>query len=422
MDNRWSDNLRRRMESHSVTPPEGLWDAIGREMDRRAAAASRRRRVFRWVAGSASAAAAAVVALLLVVGGEDVVAPVGVEDSRPVAAVEPRTESPVADPTPIPTTVVVPAPTSDRKPAGERVLLPVNEGWQPEPDGVVDATPITDPIPATDPASGQTPEPTPIPETKPAPPRKTPPAPRYERYLATDTPAPTRSRKGSKWRTGLYATNLSAISTPGRVYDSAPLMDNIYSGEAPQFMEMSSSYNSVYMDGFVNSFAAPRQDDRVVFDHRQPLTLGVSAGYDLTPRWSLTSGVTYTRLSSTIRTASTHTHAGEQVLHYVGVPLDVNFNLLRAGGLSLYLSAGGQVAYNVSGRVSYEGRPDRSISDGLSWSVGGSAGVSYNIARTMDIYTEPGLDYHFDNGSGIETIHKDKPLNFALRLGLRFSL
>lgn len=32
------------------------------------------------------------------------------------------------------------------------------------------------------------------------------------------------------------------------------------------------------------------------------------------------------------------------------------------------------------------------------------------------------MSYHFSNGSRVETIYREKPLNFNIRLGLRFTL
>ena len=57
----------------------------------------------------------------------------------------------------------------------------------------------------------------------------------------------------------------------------------------------------------------------------------------------------------------------------------------------------------------------------LQWSVGASAGLQFNISGLIGIYLEPGLTYHFRNGAPVETVYSDRPLNFSLNLGLRFS-
>ena len=53
---------------------------------------------------------------------------------------------------------------------------------------------------------------------------------------------------------------------------------------------------------------------------------------------------------------------------------------------------------------------------------GGAAGVQVNITPQIGLYAEPGIAYYFDDGSDVETIRKEHPLNFNLQVGLRFSL
>ena len=60
--------------------------------------------------------------------------------------------------------------------------------------------------------------------------------------------------------------------------------------------------------------------------------------------------------------------------------------------------------------------------DKLQWSVSGSAGLQYNFIDWLGVYVEPGVKYYFDDGSDVLTIYKDKPLNFSLQFGLRFTL
>ena len=49
------------------------------------------------------------------------------------------------------------------------------------------------------------------------------------------------------------------------------------------------------------------------------------------------------------------------------------------------------------------------------------AGVQFSLSPLIGIYLEPGAIYYFDNGSDIETVYSDRPLNFNLNLGIRFS-
>jgi hypothetical protein len=48
-------------------------------------------------------------------------------------------------------------------------------------------------------------------------------------------------------------------------------------------------------------------------------------------------------------------------------------------------------------------------------------GLGYQLSNTIGLYAEPGISYYFNNGSQLETIYKEDPLHFNLRLGLRFT-
>ena len=64
---------------------------------------------------------------------------------------------------------------------------------------------------------------------------------------------------------------------------------------------------------------------------------------------------------------------------------------------------------------------DRLTVSPLQWSVAVSAGLQFSITRLVGIYVEPGVSYHFDSGADVQSVYTDKPLNFNMNLGLRFS-
>lgn len=89
------------------------------------------------------------------------------------------------------------------------------------------------------------------------------------------------------------------------------------------------------------------------------------------------------------------------------------------------------VEKNISGRLStdyvvngkLESTDEEQISiNRLQWSLNSSIGIEYNLFSKIGLYAEPGVIYYFKNGSGIETIYKEKPMNINFRVGLRFSL
>ena len=59
--------------------------------------------------------------------------------------------------------------------------------------------------------------------------------------------------------------------------------------------------------------------------------------------------------------------------------------------------------------------------DALQWSSNIAADLQFDITRHIGVYIEPGISYYFDNRSEVRNIYKDRPFNFNLNLGLRYT-
>ena len=144
--------------------------------------------------------------------------------------------------------------------------------------------------------------------------------------------------------------------------------------------------------------------------YRQPIRFGLSLRYRLDNHWSVECGLSYTRLSSDVTTTiDCKTTITEQCLNYIGLPLNINYDLWRTRHFGLYLIAGGLIEKSL---------------DTSSWqfSLNGAAGAEYKLTDYFSLYAEPGLGYFFKDGSSTPTIYQDYPLNFNLSFGLRFHL
>ena len=173
-------------------------------------------------------------------------------------------------------------------------------------------------------------------------------------------------------------------------------------------------------------------ETKTEYDHHLPIRIGLSVAYALTDRLSISSGLTYTRLSSDIKDASRESkYIGEQRLHYVGIPVNVSYKVASFRWLGLYGTAGVLAEKCVSGTtdegyvenntMKYTNTQDIS-SKPLQMSVNAGVGIQFDIIDNVGIYAEPGLSYYFDDGSALQTIYKEKPLNFNLNVGVRFKL
>ena len=161
---------------------------------------------------------------------------------------------------------------------------------------------------------------------------------------------------------------------------------------------------------FSNSLGSIHVDTIQTVHHRQPVRFGFSLRYRFTDRWSIESGLTYTRLSSDIITTEDGvTTMTEQRLNYIGLPFNISYDLWKSRHFGLYLTTGGTIEKCL---------------DTSSWqfSVNGAFGAEYKLTDVFSLYAEPGLGYYFNDGSTTPTIYQDRPLNFNLSVGLRFNL
>ena len=158
--------------------------------------------------------------------------------------------------------------------------------------------------------------------------------------------------------------------------------------------------------------------------HHAPVSVGMQIAFGVAPRLSLSTGVVYTRTSSDFYPyAPNNDYNVHQVLHYVGIPVGLNYELWRSGGFHAYVMAGAEAAYNVKNDTDEDGtRKQDAKRDRVQFSGKASLGAQYDVSPNVGLYVEPGARYYFDNGSDVENTFKDKKLNFNLQFGLRFNL
>ena len=170
--------------------------------------------------------------------------------------------------------------------------------------------------------------------------------------------------------------------------------------------------------------------------HNLPIRYGLSLRYRLNNRWGIESGLVYSHHRSDIHTSlptdlkpELHVTANiEQTLSYIGIPVNVSYQLWGSRYGNLYVTAGGMAEKMVKGRLHVEKSEDweektESVSiRPLQFSVNGAIGAEFNLSRWFSIYAEPGVGYYFDNGSNLPTYYRDKPFSFNLNVGLKFNI
>ena len=182
--------------------------------------------------------------------------------------------------------------------------------------------------------------------------------------------------------------------------------------------------NEAAASPFSSAMLTAVQDAPVHTTHHMPVSVGMQVGIPLWRNLSLSTGLIYTQARSEFTylrygTESTTT----QTLHYVGVPVGVDYKVWNSRWLRTYVSAGAEGAVCVSNHTMEEGRRvDDAPRDRMQWSVQMAAGIQFDILPQLGIYAEPGVRYYFDNGSVLENAFKNRKLNFNFQLGLRWNI
>lgn len=154
--------------------------------------------------------------------------------------------------------------------------------------------------------------------------------------------------------------------------------------------------------------------------HAQPVFYGLSFGYALNNRLTLTTGVVYTRaVTDFIRSSGNDNITETQRLHYIGVPLGVKYRVWGNRYIQTYATAGGQADFNVKATMTSGDVKTDVDCDNVQFSVNAAAGVQVDVVPHVGLYAEPGVKYYIDNKSAVATIFKDKPWAFNLQVGLR---
>lgn len=213
--------------------------------------------------------------------------------------------------------------------------------------------------------------------------------------------------RGGAWTVGAYSSNMfgnsgsmNSVNVISRVTADYSMTENMLKASSASFSNYSEENK-----------------------HYLPLSFGLTAGYALTDRIRVSSGIVYSRLASDfIRSSDGEETTDRQTLHYIGVPLNVSYDIWSTRRFKAYVTAGGQADFNVSARVETEGVKTKMDRDNVQWSVSAAAGAQYDVIPQLGVYVEPGVRYYIDNGSRIENYYKDKPVSFSLQLGLRLNI
>lgn len=250
----------------------------------------------------------------------------------------------------------------------------------------------------------------------------------WEEYLRSEPQEKRRAdRRGLS--IGLGAAGAGSSSSMDKFEPRAVMGSNPLEGEAGT---VGWADDRILTSAGTIVFNQPEVNDS--YTHKMPVKLGLTARYAFTNLLGIESGLTYSLLQSDIQRGSESTtgawSSSDQTLHYLGVPLNLTFNFLNSRYVDVYASAGGMMEFGVKGSIKTTDHLHNSMTSthqnaitpkGLLWSVNATAGVQVNVLPSLGIYVEPGMSHHFKNDRQPRSSYTDKPTNFALGFGLRYT-
>lgn len=253
------------------------------------------------------------------------------------------------------------------------------------------------------------------------------PAMTWDEYLKETPSEKARARRSGGFSAGILAGgavggNTSGSKPTAMVMGANPLAAGV------------TKTDWIDKDSKASAIVYNQPEVQEEYSHKIPVKVGLTARYNITGRLGVETGLTYSILSSSVKIGNSETgknwSTGSQTLHYLGIPLNISFNILNSRYVNIYLTGGGMMEKSISGSIKtdeyVDGKFDRTLTTnispkGLQWSVNAAAGIQANILPQLGFFVEPGVSHHFKNGSRVRSIYTDKPTDFSLGFGLRYS-
>ncbi len=161
-----------------------------------------------------------------------------------------------------------------------------------------------------------------------------------------------------------------------------------------------------------------------------PFGVGLGVRIYFAPKLSIGTGLDYTLLSRSFTGTFTQVDGGvvtktidgdiRHNMQYLGIPLNLYYDILSGGKAKLYVYAGGKAEYCFSNNYTVKSEFNWSNPvKGLQYSVDAGLGVEFKRSRNLGLYLDPSINYYFhcDHPKNLRT---EKPLMVDLKAGLRF--
>ena len=161
-----------------------------------------------------------------------------------------------------------------------------------------------------------------------------------------------------------------------------------------------------------------------------PISLGIGARFDIAPKWSIGVGVNWSLLTRNFDGAFTKVEGNETLeytessirntQHYIGIPVNVYYNIISNKHINFYTYAGGAVEKGLTNK--FDILSSKSVYkeeiQGVQWSANLGLGVEFMFGKHLGLYLDPSVRYYF-NCQQPKSIRTAQPFMLGLELGLR---
>ena len=161
-----------------------------------------------------------------------------------------------------------------------------------------------------------------------------------------------------------------------------------------------------------------------------PVSVGIGARFDIAPKWSVGVGVNWSMLTRNFDGAFIMVEDGEEMeyteshirntQHYIGIPVNVYYNIISNKHINFYTYAGGAVEKGLTNR--FDILSSKSVYkeeiQGVQWSANLGLGVEFMFGKHLGLYLDPSVRYYFSCQQP-KSIRTAQPVMLGLELGLR---
>lgn len=167
-----------------------------------------------------------------------------------------------------------------------------------------------------------------------------------------------------------------------------------------------------------------------------PVTFGVGVRFNLSDRLALGTGINWSKLSRTFNGVYTEVNGSGDItrninseivndIHYIGVPLNLYFNIFDSRNLRFYAWGGGSAEKGITNRFRIQSDSGdifyKEKVNGLQWSAGAGLGLEFLLGEHFGLYLDPSARYYFDCGQPV-SIRTKRPFMMNYEVGIRFNL